>query len=118
MTSSALPSWDDWLALPDEAVAAHVRPRRASLALCLDATRRWFHFDYLAGGPVPPDPRLYLTAGAEAYARLIALLFEHGIDPLFIPLQVPLRRGAGYAMRTMVDGLALLNHASSAARPL
>jgi len=105
------PSLEEWQALPDAAVAAWVRPREASAALCLEATRRWFAFDYLAGAPPPPDPRAYLTASVAAAVDLLILLLDHGIDPIFFPLQVPLRRGAAAALLWLAEGIPpLLAH--------
>lgn len=110
-TGAAPPTPESWQALPDTAIAAQLAGRGATTALCMDATRRWFHFDYLKGDAPPADPCLYLTATAGAYADLLALLADHGLGPVFLPIEVPLRRGVQYAAISMCQGLGLLlNH--------
>jgi hypothetical protein len=104
------PALAAWQALPDAEVAAWIAGQGATTALCMDATRRWFHFDYLGGGPPPADPRVYLTATAGAYADLLTLLADQGMGPLFVPIEVPLRRGVAYAAIGMCQGLTGLLH--------
>jgi hypothetical protein len=107
----AAPALAEWQALPDAAVAAWVRRYEAGTALCLEATRRWFYFDHLAGAPPPADPRAYLTASVDAAVALITLLLDHGIDPLFFPLQAPLRRGVPSVAGWLAEGIPpLLAH--------
>jgi hypothetical protein len=112
----APPSLANWQALPDVAIARLVRQRGASTALCLDSTRRWYHFDYLAGRDAPAGPEGYITAAAQALAELLILLTAHGLDPLFLPLQLPLSRGVGYSKMSLGAALpALLHHPQLAA---
>ena len=112
----AAPALAAWQALPDAEIADWVARQGATTALCMDATRRWFHFDYLGGAAPPADPRVYLTATAGAYAGLLTLLADQGVGPLFVPIEVPLRRGVQYAAIGMCQGLTvLLNHPRMAA---
>lgn len=100
-----------WQALSAAEVAAWVRRAGANAALCLEATRRWFYFDHLGGAPPPADPRAILPASVDAAVDLLTLLFDHGIDPIFFPMQVPLRRGAAAALGWLAAGIPpLLAH--------
>jgi len=96
--------WQTW---PDAAVAACVRRRGSAAVAVVDGTRRWYHFTHLRGQPAPA-PADYLTAGAAAHAALLALLLAHGLEPLFIPLLIPLTRGPAYVERMLGAGLPAL----------
>jgi hypothetical protein len=88
--SSKIPDPTEFIELPSRHIAEIVYPRRLSISLLLNGTRRWYiaqHFD------APPADNHYFPHYLETVligtARLLEMLAEHGVHRVFLPVYSP-----------------------------
>src|SRR6059058_2635588 len=84
---SYIPTLDEFLSWPSNAVRDIVYPQSLSISLLLNGTRRWYisqHFD------TPPKDNSYFPHYLETVlirtAQLLSMLSEHGLRRIFIPV--------------------------------
>jgi hypothetical protein len=110
LMSSEFHTLDEFLELPTETVREIVYPRRLSISLLLNGTRRWYissHFD------APPKDNSYLPDLLEAIltrmAHLLKLLADHGLYVVFLPAYSEEQQERdGQAHKSLVKGIVAL----------
>ena len=108
MTEVARFKLDEFLELPTPQVAEMIRG--LTLGFPIDGTRRWF----LLNHPDVWDVEEYKQLTTEQYARVFAMLFDHGVETILVPAfgGELLSRGEEY-VREMMDGMTRLAQAAA-----
>jgi len=83
--NSLRPSLDEFLNLPTEEAAKHVRASGPKTAVFpINGTRRWFMLEH--GGDKMDDPlRAYMDLAQTRHIEMYKLFFAHGVDTLIAP---------------------------------
>lgn len=100
-------SFEDFLQLPTDQVAARVRAGRQKVCVFpVNGTRRWFLLEHAE--EIQDDFfESYMDFSIKNHVDLCAMLFDHGIEILLAPVfgRELMQRGDEYTQRVGIDGL-------------
>jgi hypothetical protein len=92
----ARPTIADWLAWPDERIAAAVQDRQLTVLFNDDGSRR--HYLIHTGHAAITDPDDYGTFSGRAHVAIYGMMYDHGVKRIITPMLFPdhFKRGERY----------------------